>query len=56
MKYNVVIHYEGAWDFEIEANNTEEASNIAEQLFADISAEELVEALADVFVCDCWEV
>ena len=56
MKYNVVIHYEGAWNFEIEAENEDRAKQIAEDSFADLSAKDLINNLADSFVCDCWEV
>lgn len=55
MKYNVVVHYEGGWKFEIEAENEDKAKEIAEMEFAHISAKTLVNNLADVFVCDCWE-
>ena len=55
MKYNVVIHYEGGWSFEIEAENEDKAKEIAEMKFAELSAEELIDNLADSFVCDCWE-
>ena len=53
--YNVVIHYEGAWDFEIEAENEEEAKEKAEAMFDDIPDRELIANLADVFIDDCWE-
>lgn len=55
MKYNVVIHYEGGWSFEIEAENEDVAKEIANAQFADLSPKELINNLADVFVCDCWE-
>ena len=55
MKYNVVIHYEGAWNFNIEAKDEDEAREIAETKFAELSAEELVSNLADSFVDGCWE-
>ncbi len=56
MKYNVVIHYAGAWDFEVEADSQEQAEAIAEERFGDISAEQLVAELAECDVCDCWEI
>ena len=56
MKYSVVIHYEGSWHFKIEAKNEDEAIEIAESNFADLSAEELIANLADVFVDGCWEI
>lgn len=55
MKYNVVIHYEGAWNFKIEAKDEDEAMEIAEMKFAELSAEELVNNLADSTIDGCWE-
>jgi hypothetical protein len=55
MKYNVVIHYEGGWNFEIEAENEDKAKEIAEMRFTELSPKELVNNLADSYVCDCWE-
>ena len=55
MKYNVVIHYEGGWNFEIEAKNEDEAKEIAEMEFSELSAQELIDNLADFYVCDCCE-
>lgn len=55
-KFNVVIHYEGGWSFEIEADNIEVAKEIAEEMFDDISDRDLIANLADVFIDDCWEV
>lgn len=54
-KFNVNVHYEGGWNFEIEAENEDKAKEIAEMKFADISPKELINNLADVFVDDCWE-
>lgn len=54
-KFNVNVHYEGGWLFEIEAENREEAREKAEQMFEEISDSELIANLADVFVDDCWE-
>jgi hypothetical protein len=56
MKYNVVIHYEGAWNFNIEAEDEDMAREIAEDKFAELSPEELINNLADSFVDGCWEV
>ena len=55
MKYNVVIHYEGGWNFEIDAENADKAKEIAEMKFNELSPKELIDNLADSFVCDCWE-
>lgn len=54
-KYSVVIHYEGGWHFDIEAENEDVAKEIAEEKFAELSPKELIDNLADTFVCDCWE-
>lgn len=55
-KFNVVIHYEGGWSFEIDADNEEMAKEIAEEMFDDISDRDLIANLADVFIDDCWEI
>ena len=55
-KFNVVIHYEGGWSFEIDADNEETAKEIAEEMFDDISDRDLIANLADVFIDDCWEI
>lgn len=56
MKYEVHIHYEGGWSFEVNAKNKEEAEEKAFAEFDEISAEELIDNLADAFVDDCWEI
>ena len=56
MKYSVVVHYEGAWNFKIEAKDEDEAREIAEMKFAELSAEELVNNLVDSCVDGCWEI
>ena len=55
MIYNVKVHYEGGWLFEVEAESADEAKEIAEQMFGGIDDRELVANLADVKVDDCWE-
>ena len=54
--YRVVIHYEGAVDFEVEAENTIEAEMLAEELFDDMDDRELVANLGEIGVCDCYKV
>lgn len=54
-QYRVVVHYEGGWDFDIEAKNEDEAKDKAMELFGDLDCRSLINHLADVFVCDCWE-
>ena len=54
MKYLVNVHYEGGWQFEIEAENREQAEELAEERFGELSSEELVNNLADIFVDECY--
>ena len=54
--YRVVIHYEGAVDFEVEAENITEAEMIAERHFDDMDDRELCANLCEVGICDCYEV
>jgi len=53
-KYTVVIHYEGAWDYDIEAESEEEAKEIANGLFMDAEPLEVWDSV-DWDICDCWE-
>lgn len=55
-KYKVFIHYEGCWDFDIEADSREKAEEIAQMQFDEIPSEVLMENLADRFVDDSWEI
>lgn len=54
--YRVVIHYEGAVAFEVEADNEEKAELLAERYFDNMDDRELVANLADINVCDCYEI
>lgn len=54
-KYNVVIHYEGAFAIQVEADNEEQAHERAEQIFDGFSDRELVDNLAEIKICDSWE-
>lgn len=54
--YRVVIHYEGAVAFEVEAENTTEAEQLGELCFDDMDDRELVANLGEIGVCDCYEV
>ena len=54
--YKVVIHYEGAIDFEVEAESTSQAEQLAEELFDDMDDRELVANLADIGICDVYEI
>ena len=54
--YRVVIHYEGAVYFDVEAENTTQAERLAEDLFDDMSDRELVANLASIDIDDTWEI
>lgn len=56
MKYNVIIHYAGAYDVEVEAENEEQAEIIAYALFDEANEIELIANLADIKVCDIIEI
>lgn len=55
-KFEVVIHYAGAADIIVEAESEEEARKKAELEFDDISDRELIANLADISICDCYEI
>ncbi len=54
--YTVIIHYAGAVNVQVEAENEEQAHAKAEQVFDEISDADLIADLADIHICDCWEV
>ena len=54
-KYNVVIHYAGAFVVQVEAENEEQAHEMAYAAFDEVSERDLIANLADLSVCDCWE-
>jgi len=53
-KYTVIIHYEGAVDYTIEAANEEEAKDIASQKMMNENLETICEGI-DWDICDVWE-
>lgn len=53
--FNIVIHYAGVFDIQIEAENEEQARIKAQQAFDEVSDSELIAGLADIHICDCWE-
>lgn len=55
-KYNVVIHYAGAVNIEIDATNEEKAKELAELAFDDISDADLIADIAEIDICDCYEI
>ena len=50
MKYVGIYHYEGAINFEVEAENEEEARRKMEDMFYNVSDEDLSANLADGFL------
>ena len=53
--YTVIIHYAGAVNIQVEAENEEQAHKKAEQVFDEISDADLISGLGDIHICDCWE-
>ncbi len=54
--FEVVVHYEGAINYEVEAHTEDEAKQIAEQMFGDESDSIIAAEIADCGVCDCYEI
>ena len=54
-KFKTVIHYAGAYDFLIEADDEDAARQKAEEMFGELSAVDLEANIADVHICDCYE-
>lgn len=54
-KFAVVVHYEGAMNYEVEAETEEEAKEIADQMFNEEDDREISAQIADYDICDCWE-
>jgi hypothetical protein len=54
--YRVVVHYEGAIAFDIEAENEEKAEQLADVYIGDIDDREFIANLCEIGVCDCYEV
>ena len=55
-KYRVVVHYEGAFRYEVFANSPEEAEQWAMAASDSAPSESFLENLADIFIADCWEI
>lgn len=57
-KYKAMIHFEGAFDYEIEATSKEEAEKIAQGYIDDLPSDSEIFAdnLADCFIDDSWEI
>jgi hypothetical protein len=56
MKYKVIIHYEGALNYTVEADNLDEAEAKAYELFNSEDNDRFAEHLADSFIADSWRV
>ena len=55
-KYKVVIHYEGALKYIVEADSLEEAEQKAYELYNNEGNDAFAENLADSFISDSWRV
>lgn len=55
-RYNVVVHFEGSIEYEVEADNEEKAKEKAEEMFGSESDAVIAAEIADCGICDCWEV
>ena len=55
-KFEVVVYYEGAISYEVEAQTEEEARQIAERMFGDESDTIIAAEIADCGICDCCEI
>lgn len=54
-KFVVIVRYEGAIDYEVEAETEEEARDIAEQMFSEEDDRKISASVAYYDICDCWE-
>lgn len=54
--YRVVVHYEGALDYDVCTDSPERAEEIALALADKAPLIRYAECLADTYVCDCWEI
>lgn len=55
-KFEVVVHYEGSMNYEVEAQTEDEARQIAERMFDNEYDSVIATAIADCGVCDCLEI
>ena len=55
-KYKVIIHYEGALNYTVEADSLDEAEEKACALYSNEDGNVFVERLADSFIADSWRV
>lgn len=55
-KYKVVIHYEGALKYIVEADSLDEAEEKAYALYSNEDNDAFVGHIADSFIADSWRV
>ena len=54
--YKVIVHYEGAFEYDIIAESEDDAKEMAMDMAEKEPNKALDDNLADIFVCDCWEI
>ena len=54
-KLGVIVYYEGAINYEVEAQTEDEARQIAEKMYGDESDAIIAAEISDCVICDCWE-
>lgn len=54
-KFKCVVHFDGAFEYEVIAENEDEAMSLAEQRFGEEDEQEIVREIANIDVCDCTE-
>lgn len=55
-KYKVVIHCEGAWAYEVNAENSDSAKKIVKENFESFLKEYLLGNKKEVYVASCYEI
>ena len=55
-KYKVIIHYEGALDYIVEADSLNEAEQKAYALYGNEDGNVFIGHMADSFIADSWRV
>ncbi len=55
-KFNVIVHYEGAMNYEVDAMTEDEAKAKAEELFSGENGDTILGNVALTEICDCNEV
>lgn len=52
MVYNVIVHFDGSFNYKIEAKNEEEANEIAMNFFDRETDSAICDRICDVKICD----